>query len=59
MLNKTQSSENFVYLVGLHVYYKMIHGPYNTKFTLIIWLVDVTVVISRRVFKISMPEFWP
>ena len=23
--------ENFVYLVGLHIYYKMIHGPYNIK----------------------------
>ena len=20
-----------MYLVGLHIYYKMIHGPYNTK----------------------------
>ena len=20
-----------VYLVGLHIYYKMIHGPYNVK----------------------------
>ena len=23
-----------VYLVGLHIYYKMIHGPYNIKLTL-------------------------
>ena len=23
-----------MYLVGLHIYYKMIHGPYNIKFTL-------------------------
>ena len=29
VMNKTQSLENFVYLVGLHIYYKMIHGPYN------------------------------
>ena len=25
--NKTQSLKNFVYLVGRHIYYKMIHGP--------------------------------
>jgi hypothetical protein len=31
VMNKTQSLENFVYLVGLHIYYKMIHGPYNIK----------------------------
>ena len=30
-MNKTQSLKNFVYLVGLHIYYKMIHGPYNIK----------------------------
>ena len=29
MVNKTQSLKNFVYLVGLHIYYKMIHGHYN------------------------------
>ena len=23
--------QHFVYLVGLHIYYKMIHGPYNIK----------------------------
>ena len=32
VMNKTQSLKNFVYLVGLHIYYKMIHGPYNIKF---------------------------
>ena len=26
-----QSNKIFVYLVGLHIYYKMIHGPYNIK----------------------------
>ena len=31
MMNKTQSLKDFVYLVGLHIYYKMIHGPYNIK----------------------------
>ena len=30
-MNKTQSLKHFVYLVGLHIYYKMIHGPYNIK----------------------------
>ena len=30
VINKTQSL-NLVYLVGLHIYYKMIHGPYNFK----------------------------
>ena len=24
-------TQNFVYLVGLHIYYKMIHGSYNIK----------------------------
>ena len=28
-VNKIQSLENFVCLVGLHIYYKIIHGPYN------------------------------
>ena len=36
VLNKTQSLKNFVYLVGLHVYYKMIHGPYNIKLFLLL-----------------------
>ena len=31
MLNKTRSLKNSVYLVGLHMYYKMVHGPYNVK----------------------------
>ena len=31
MLNKTYSLNHIVYLVGLHIYYKMIHGPYNVK----------------------------
>ena len=31
MMNKTQSLKNFVYLVGLHIYYNMIHGPYSIK----------------------------
>ena len=30
-MNKTESVENFVYLVGLRIYYKMIHGPYSVK----------------------------
>ena len=31
VMNKTLSLSNIVYLVGLHIYYKMIHGPYNIK----------------------------
>ena len=27
----THSLRKFVYLVGLHIYYKMIHAPYNIK----------------------------
>ena len=27
-----------VYLVGLHIYYKMIHGPYNIKFVYLVGL---------------------
>ena len=34
MLNKTHSLKHFAYLVGLHIYYKMIHGPYNVKLVL-------------------------
>ena len=30
-MNKTHSLKHFVYLVGLHIYYKMIHGPHNIK----------------------------
>ena len=35
----TQPLKNFVYLVGLHIYYKMIHGPYNIK----LWKISLTV----------------
>ena len=35
MLNKAYSLKHFVYLVGLHIYYKMIHGPDNVKLILI------------------------
>ena len=31
-----------MYLVGLHIYYKMIHGPYNVK-----WRHEETTVTSR------------
>ena len=31
-MNKTHSLKHFVYLVGMHIYYRMIHGPYNVKF---------------------------
>ena len=27
-----------MYLVGLHMYYKMIHGPYNIKFVYLVGL---------------------
>ena len=37
VMNKTQSLKNFVYLVGLHIYYKMIHGPYNIKYRNLQW----------------------
>ena len=30
-LLKLTHEDHTVYLVGLHVYYKMIHGPYNVK----------------------------
>ena len=41
MLNKTQSLKHFVYLVGLHIYYKMIHGPYNIKLLPTSWMYAV------------------
>ena len=31
MLNKSYSLKHFVYLVGLHIYYKMTHGLYSVK----------------------------
>ena len=30
---KTYSLNHTMYLVGLYIYYKMIHGPYNVKLT--------------------------
>ena len=36
VMNKTQSLKNFVYLVGLHIYYEMIHGPYSIKFWMLL-----------------------
>ena len=41
-VDKTYSLEHFVYLVGLHIYYKMVHGPYNNKlgpilFAVVLW----------------------
>ena len=30
------SLKHFVYLIELHMYYKMIHGPYNIKLIIII-----------------------
>ena len=42
MMNKTQSVENFVYLVGLHIYYKMIHGPYNIS-------IDMSLIMDKNV----------
>ena len=34
VLNETYPLKHFVYLVGLHIYYKMIHGLYNIKLSL-------------------------
>ena len=31
MLNELTHKNHFVYLVGLHIHYKMIRGPYNIK----------------------------
>ena len=56
MMNKTQLLKRLLYLVGLHIYYKMIHGPYNIKFFLTALLVSETVYVSiylsmNNVFK--------
>ena len=52
VMNKTQSFENFGYLVGLHIYYKMIHGPYDIKLTLKYPLiVNVDYQMSHRVLS--------
>ena len=32
VMNKTHALKHFVHLVRLHIYYKMIHAPYNIKF---------------------------
>ena len=36
--------KHIVYLVGLHIYYKMIHGPYNIKLKLILEKYNVEIV---------------
>ena len=36
-----------MYLVGLHIYYKMIHGPYNIKLTFLISTTNYLLVISQ------------
>ena len=40
---------NFVYLTGLHIYYKMIYGPYNMK--LIPLLKDISLKRTNYVFR--------
>ena len=46
MLNKTHSLNHIVHLVGLHIYYKMIHGPYNVKLTVSASLLHATHIMG-------------
>ena len=43
---KTHSLKHFVYLVGLRIYYKMIHSPYNIKFQFLILSVLVFIQLK-------------
>ena len=36
-----------MYLVGLHVYYKMIHGPYNLKWYSVVQVVNLETERTR------------
>ena len=40
-MNKTQSLKNLVYLVGLHIYYKMIHAHYKIKLAVFIFRIQL------------------
>ena len=52
VLNKTHSLKHFVYLVGLHIYYKIIHGHYNIKLVLSTNLVISAVTYVTCIYKI-------
>ena len=52
VMNKTQSLKNFVHLVGLHIYYKTIHAPYNIKF--INWVTHTVPTINSMLPLISV-----
>ena len=40
-----------MYLVGLHIYYKLIHGPYNVKFTITFTVVPLIFHIVSATIK--------
>ena len=56
VMHKTHSLKHFVYLVGLHIYYKMTHGPYNIKLHWInfqgqpVNMADIPEHVKARVF---------
>ena len=51
-VEETQSLKNLVYLVGLHIHYKMIHGPYSVKWR---WLQTAVDSSDRCSHKVRSP----
>ena len=45
---QTHLLKHFVYLVGLHIYYKMRHGPYNIKLKALVSRWRIAAVSHRR-----------
>ena len=45
-----------VYLVGLHIYYKMVHGPYNIKFVYLVGL-HIYYKMTRGPYNIKFSKF--
>ena len=46
MMNKL-NHKNSVYLVGLHIYCKMIHGPYNIKLMVFIYITVANITLRE------------
>ena len=55
-LNKTHSLKHFVYVVGLHIYCKMIHGPYNVKFWGMFYI--MVLIRGRAIYILTRNENW-
>ena len=43
-----------MYLVGLHIYYKMIHGPYNIKFVISLFFFTFCLELHHLILAASL-----